>query len=368
MQAHRLDLGTVTAVDARPITAALTRPWGADVRSISVVDVTVTVSSGAVGHGFSWTPSIGAASVVALLENDIRQFVIGEDADARTLWPRLWHHLHEAGSGGITTIAMASVDLALWDLFASSRGQSLSACLGIRRDSVEVYGSGVNLHYSLDELVAQAQRWVDAGHDAVKVKVGKPDAGEDVERIAAVRAVIGPDRRLMLDANQRWSLQKATDTIAALRQFDPAWIEEPLLSDDIAAHVELRRRIDVPVALGENLHTVYQFRDAIERGACDIVQPNVIRVGGITPFLEIADLAAATGTQLHPHLLTEISGQLALCLTDEVMVEDVEDASFDALGLLSSAAPVTIGHGRLRSTGQNGLGLRFADPPETDLR
>jgi L-alanine-DL-glutamate epimerase-like enolase superfamily enzyme len=357
-------LGTITSLAVRPIVAKLSRPWGADVQSITVIEVTVGTSSGRFGHGFSWTPTIGAASVAAMLENDIRDFALGRDADASALWPELWKHLHEAGSGGVTTIAMAGIDLALWDLRGRVTGQSVTELIAAKRDSAEVYGSGVNLHYSLAELVAQTERWVARGFNAVKVKVGKPDVAEDVDRIAAVREVIGRDRRLMIDANQRWDLARATAALDALRGFDLAWIEEPLLADDLPAHAELRRRIDTPIAIGENLHTVYRFRDAIDVGACDIVQPNVVRVGGITPFLDIAALAAERGIPVHPHLLPEISGQLALTLDDgsasSALVEDVEDASFEALGLLAEPSPVLLEGNRLFSTGRAGLGIRFA--------
>jgi L-alanine-DL-glutamate epimerase-like enolase superfamily enzyme len=357
------NLGTITSLSARPIVAALSRPWGADVPSITVIEVTIGTSVGHIGHGFSWTPSIGAASVTAMLENDIRDFALGREADASALWPELWKHLHEAGSGGVTTIAMAGIDLALWDLRGRVAGQSVTELIGAKRASAEVYGSGVNLHYPLTELVAQAERWVARGFNAVKVKVGKPDVAEDVDRIAAVREVIGPDRRLMIDANQRWNLERATAALDALGGFDLAWIEEPLLADDLPAHAELRRRIDIPIAIGENLHTVYRFRDAIDVGACDIVQPNVVRVGGITSFLEIAALAAQRGIPVHPHLLPEISGQLALTLDDgsasSALVEDVEDASFEALGLLAEPSPVLVEGNRLSSTGRAGLGIRF---------
>ena len=113
-------------------------------------------------------------------------------ANPEVVWDQLWKRLHEAGGGGLTTIAMAGVDLALWDLHARRAGTSVTGLLGQRQDSVEVYGSGVNLHYSLEELVGQVERWVAAGHNAVKIKVGKPDIREDAERVAAVRSAPGP--------------------------------------------------------------------------------------------------------------------------------------------------------------------------------
>lgn len=357
----------MTGADAPPITAVrttrhdlpLSRPWAHDVTELHVIGVEVSTADGGVGTGISWTPTIGAHAVQALLDHDIRAFVLGRESDPRQLWPRLWRRLHEAGSGGLTTIAMSGVDLALWDLQARRRGLGLTDLLGRRHDSVEVYGSGVNLHYSLDELVAQARRWLAAGYRRIKIKVGRPDPAEDRDRVAAVREVIGPDVALMLDANQRWDLDRATAAMAVLAEAGPAWIEEPLLADDLAGHAELRRRIDTPVALGENLHTWYRFREAIDLGACDVVQPNVVRVGGITPLLEIAALAEERGVALAPHLLPELSGQVALALARPTAVEDVEDASFAATGLLAGPSPVAIEQGRLCSTGALGLGLEL---------
>ncbi|RKN45952.1 mandelate racemase/muconate lactonizing enzyme family protein [Streptomyces hoynatensis] len=341
----------------------LTRPWGPDVPEVHVIATTVTLSDGTEGHGLSWTPSIGARAVLALLEHDIAGAAAGRPADPRAVWRPLWEHLHEAGGGGLTTIALAGLDLALWDAAARRAGRSLTGLLGARRKSAEVYGSGVNLHYSLDELREQARRWVAAGCRAVKVKVGKPEPAEDVERVAAVREIIGPARRLMIDANQRWDLERALAAASALSAFAPAWLEEPLRAEDLAGHAELARRCDIPLAVGENLHTEYRFAEYLRAGAARVVQPNVVRVGGITPFLRIAGLAREHGAALHPHLLPELSGQLALALEADALVEDVEDARFADLGVLAGPSPVRIERGRLFEADHLGLGLRFAEPP-----
>jgi L-alanine-DL-glutamate epimerase-like enolase superfamily enzyme len=354
-------VNTISAFDARLLRVPLTRPWASDVMSVGVIATHVVRSDGVEGWGFSWTPQIGAEAAHALLAHDIAPFAIGRDADPEALWDPLWRHLHEAGAGGLTTIALAGLDLALWDAAARAQDMSVADLLGRERTSVRAYGSGVNLHYSLDELLAQAARWVRAGFDAVKIKVGKPDLAEDIDRVAAVRELLGPDRSLMIDANQRWDLDRATRSVTALSAFAPAWIEEPLRADDLAGHAELARRIDVPVAVGENLHTAYRFAEYIEADAAQIVQPNLVRVGGITPFRRIAGLAAAHGVPLHPHLLAELSGQIALTLAGgDPMVEDVEDAGFGALGALSGPSPVAIVDGRLTDLPHLGLGLRFS--------
>ncbi|MFB7251245.1 mandelate racemase/muconate lactonizing enzyme family protein [Microbacterium sp. NPDC056234] len=354
---------TITRFDTRLQRVALSRPWAADVTSIGIVATHVVRSDGVEGWGFSWTPQIGAAAVNALLSDDISATAIGRSAEPGETWQGLWEHLHEAGGGGITTIAMAGLDLALWDAAARARDLPVSSLIGRRRERVRAYGSGVNLHYTQDELLAQVQRWIDAGFTAVKIKVGKPDIAEDVDRVGAVRDLLGPDRALMIDANQRWDLDRATTSVEALARFDIAWIEEPLRADDLAGHTELARRIDVPIAVGENLHTAYRFGDFLRAGAAQIVQPNIVRVGGITPFLRISALASEHGAALHPHLLPELSGQLALTLPGDIAepwAEDVEDAGFGALGALADLSPVAIADGYLTETPHAGLGIRFS--------
>ena len=350
----------ITAFHTRLLTVPLRRSWGVEAPENHIIATTIETDDGGIGHGFSWTPTIGPQAVKALLDFDIASFALGLPADPEPLWDALWLRLHEAGGGGLTTIAMAGMDLALWDLAARNANTSVAGLLGKRRESVEVYGSGVNLHYSLEELIAQAERWVAAGHSSVKIKVGKPDIAEDVERVAAVRSVIGPDRALMIDANQRWDLPTTIRALSRLEQFNLHWLEEPIRADDLWAYKRLRQHSSVPIALGENVHTIQRFRDFIDAGAVDIIQPNIVRVGGITPFRRIVELARTNSIAVAPHLLPELSGQLALTLANPVAVEDVEDASFEQLGILAGPSPITIRDSRLSGTGRPGLGLQFA--------
>ena len=352
---------TITRVTTTPLTAAMPRPWVPSAPWLHLVRVDVDCSDGVTGTGFSWTPTIGAAAVRALIDTDIASFVVGRTADARSVWPELWRHLHEAGGAGVTTIAMAGVDLALWDAAGRRASLGLADQLGRIRGTVGVYGSGVNLHYPLDELVAQAERWVVAGYDAVKIKVGKPDLAEDVDRVAAVREVLGPRRQLMIDANQRWDVGTAITAPAALERFDLHWIEEALRSDDTLGYLELRGSIGVPVAMGENVHTVHRFRELAALGAADILQPNVVRVGGITPFLEIAELVDAADLVLAPHLLPELSGQLAMSIAQQTRIERVEDADLDTLGLLAGPSPVRFDGATLTAPGSPGIGIELVD-------
>lgn len=354
MSAPRL----VTA-SARLKRVPLRRPWGPDVRELGVVVVEVQDDTGIEGYGFSWTPTIGARAVHALLEDHILPHALAGGTDPRETWDANWRHVHEAGGGGLTTIALAGLDLALWDLEARRSGLGVPELLGRRHARQPAYGSGVNLHYSLDELLAQVERWVAAGFTAVKIKVGSPDVDTDLERLAGVREILGPDRALMIDANQRWDLETAITSAKAMERFDLAWLEEPLRADDLAAHRELRAAIGVPIAVGENLHTIHRFREVLDAGIADVVQPNIVRVGGITPFLAIVDLARERGARLAPHLLPELSAQLAFALPEQTWVEDVEDAAFAELGALVEHPCVTIENGWASGGPALGLGIRF---------
>jgi L-alanine-DL-glutamate epimerase-like enolase superfamily enzyme len=353
-------VNAIAAIRVEHLTADLPRPWVPSAPRMHFISVSVRDDDGAEGWGLSWTPTIGAGAITSLLNDDIRDFAMGEPSDAESLWPRLWAHLHEAGSGGITTIAMAGLDTALWDLRLRRAGHGLVEHLGRQQETLPVYGSGVNLHYNETELAAQVERWVARGCTAVKIKVGREHLSEDVARVALVRDILGPDRELMLDANQRWHLGQAVEAVSALSRFRPAWIEEPLRSDDLKGYRALSSLIDTPIALGENLHTEHRFLEAIDAGAA-IVQPNVVRVGGITPFLRIAALADEHGVDVAPHLLPDLSAQLAATRVAATWVEDVEDAGFDRLGILAEPSPVRITGALARVVSTTGLGVRLRE-------
>jgi L-alanine-DL-glutamate epimerase-like enolase superfamily enzyme len=165
----------------------------------------------------------------------------------------------------------------------------------------------------------------------------------------------------MVDANQRFDLDRATRAAEALLEIGVRWLEEPLRADDLTSHRELARRVPIPIAVGENLHTVHRFRDWLDAGVPAVVQPNIIRVGGITPFLDIADLARERGVELAPHLLPELSAQLAFALPETTWVEDVEDAAFEQLDALVEAPGLRIEDGWITGGPPEGLGIRFAD-------
>lgn len=351
----------ITSVAAQLVSLPLLKgPWTDSIHhttAIEIVVVDVTTNTGLVGTGFTHTTVAGGQAVRTLIERGLTPFVVGQAVAPRALWHRCWKHLHDLGGGGLTTIALAALDIALWDLLAKEVGKPLTALLGgPAHDRVLVYASGMNLGKPLDALLEQVRGWTAAGFKALKIKVGKPEIEEDVERLAKVRAAVGR-LPVMVDANQIWDIGKAMRAINAFEPYAPMWVEEPLLCDDIDGHARLRRSVRCPIAVGENIYTLEQFNQLLARGACDFVQADLARVGGITPFLDIAALTRAWNVPLAPHYMTELAGQVLCCVPNPCILENIDGGSLTELKAL--AEPMPLVDGFFRPPTQPGHGLVF---------
>jgi L-alanine-DL-glutamate epimerase-like enolase superfamily enzyme len=337
----------------------LKRPWGDQTHEVSEIEIAIvrlTDDDGVIGDGFTWTVGVGGRAITALIESEVIPRLLGKEASPRPRWYELWHALHDAGGGGLTTIALGAVDIALWDLLGKQQGRSLTQMLGACRRAIPAYGSGVDLNLSIDELEDECRQWVARGYRAVKIKVGAATLAEDRRRVATVRKAIG-DLPLMVDANQGWDTSAALRACRALQEFDLTWVEEPLIADDLFGHARLRACSPVPIAVGENLYTVYDFNRYLASGACDYIQPDVARVGGITPFLDIAALAGTWNVPLAPHFMMEITGQLLCCIPGAFLLEDVEGGSLSELGALRHE--IRVEDGLFRPPELPGHGVEF---------
>ncbi len=246
--------------------------------------------------------------------------LIGQD-------PRKVRHLYRAmdrepvniwiGRAGVTQMALSAIDIALWDLKAKAADQPLWQLLGgdPEKRIVGYNTDGGWLNWPTDQLVDDCKRMIEVeGFHAVKMKLGKPQPMEDLRRVEAVRRAIGDDARLMVDANGKWHLADAMQYGRRLRDYDVTWFEEPLWHDDVTNHATLAKAIDTPIALGELLYNVDQFRPFIEAGAVHYVQPDVMRLGGITAWLQVAELADAHRLPLVPHHGDMMQAQIHLCI------------------------------------------------------
>jgi L-alanine-DL-glutamate epimerase-like enolase superfamily enzyme len=339
------------------------------------VIATVHTDAAVTGTGFSYTLGMGGAAIRELVKTYLAPMVIGRDpADVKHIWERCWRELHANGSGGFTTLAIAPLDIALHDILAKSADVSLYELLGQGVNRIPAYASGLNLHLDGVHLLEQIRRYLDQGYRSVKVKVGREAVEEDVDRVASVRELIGPDLELLLDANQAWTVDEAIDRGQRLERFRPTWLEEPCLADDILANAQARRALSIPIAVGETLFTKYEFTNYIRAGAVDIVQADIARVGGFTAWTEIAELAHANGLAVAPHFLMELSVHGLCSVPNGRILENVEGGSLYELGIAQEPVriergiaypPNAPGHGIVLD--QAGLARYLVTGPLTDV-
>ncbi|WP_310619856.1 mandelate racemase/muconate lactonizing enzyme family protein [Flexibacterium corallicola] len=270
--------------------------------------LTIYDDEGVSGTGYSYTIGTGGSSVMALLEDHLLPDLLGRDTRrVEQIWHDLYFGTHATTVGPITTLALAAIDVALWDLNCRRNGIPLHLAAGGAHGSIPVYSTESGwLNMSEKELVHEAKQDIKRGFTATKIKVGKPSIYEDVCRLSAIRQAVGPDFQIMIDANQGLTLPDALRRARAFEALNLTWIEEPLPADDVLQHKQLAAHTSTPIAIGESLYSLSQFKDYLHSQACSIVQVDVARIGGITPWLKVAHLAQAFNVPVSPHFLMEL--------------------------------------------------------------
>ena len=300
-----------------PLETVLTDSTHGEMSDFGLIVVHLVDESGRVGLGYTYTPNaIGASAVWKIIESDLAPLLQHVDPDAiDAIWQKMWWHLHFVGRGGMASFAMAAVDIALWDLRGHRESLALWRLLGGRDPEVPAYAGGIDLYLPTESLLSQAKDFLGQGFRAIKMKVGRQQILEDVKRVQAMRNLLGPNFPLMADANMGWSIDQAIKAVDALSQFDLYWLEEPLIPEDLEGHERLGRESSIPIATGENLHSVHEFEHLINYGHVDFPEPDAATLGGITPWMRVAELAQSKGLpvtshgihDVHVHLLAGIS-------------------------------------------------------------
>jgi L-alanine-DL-glutamate epimerase-like enolase superfamily enzyme len=273
----------------------------------------VTDSDGAVGAGYCYTIGTGGSSVVALLADHLAPRLIGRDpAMVEQIWKDLFFHTHATAVGAVTALALAAIDTALWDLRCRHAALPLHVMAGGAQARIPLYTTeGGWLHIDKARLVEEAVAAKRQGFLGAKIKVGKAHVGEDAARLEAVRKAVGGTFEIMVDANQGFTVAEAARRARHYEALDIAWFEEPLPAEDLGGHARLSRSTSLPIAVGESIYHPSHFREYLQRGACGIVQADVARIGGITPWLKVAHLAETFNAWICPHFLMEL--HVALC-------------------------------------------------------
>ena len=282
-------------------------------------------ADGGVGTGYTYTIGTGGPSIMKLIELTLGPALIGREAmEIERIWRDLLFLTHATTVGAITSLALAAIDTALWDLKCRRHGEPLHRMAGGAQERIPLYTTeGGWLHIETAALVEDALQAKAKGFGGSKVKIGRPHVSEDVARLEAVRKAVGPAFEIMTDCNQRFTVDEAIRRARCLTPIDIAWIEEPLTADDLTGHVRLSQSTTIPVAVGESLYSPLHFREYLSQGACSIVQVDVARIGGITPWLKVAHLAEAFNLEVCPHFLMELHVSLTAAVPNGRYVEHI---------------------------------------------
>ena len=305
-----------------PLEITLTDSMHGAMSAFEVITARIRDTDGAEGVGYTFTCGTNGAGIHATITHDITPRLQGEEAEnIEAVWKKLWWALHYGGRGGAASLAISAVDMALWDLKAKKLRQPLWRLLGGYDPEVPCYAGGIDLQLSIDALLKQTEGNLARGFRAIKMKVGRDKLAEDVERVRAMREFLGDGFPLMVDANMRWSVEEAIRAARAFVPYDLTWLEEPIIPDDVAGHARIMQEGGVPIAAGENLRSLWEFKSYIASGAVSYPEPDVTNCGGVSAFMKIARLAEAFNLPVTSHGAHDITVHLLAACPNRSFLE-----------------------------------------------
>lgn len=322
---------------------------------ISFLIVRITTDKGQIGESYLLSFQYSPHAIVGALK-DVGELLLGSAVHETVKAFEQINHANEYfGQEGINRWAQAAYNIAMWDAWAKELGQPVWKLLGGSSRQVPIYGSGGWISYSEAELIHEVTDYTSRGFRAVKIKVGKPDWKEDLERLKLVREAVGPHVNIMMDANQGMTVPSALALARAARALGIQWFEEPIHHADFDGYQQLRHQAGISLAMGEREYSVLPLRELIQRNALDIWQPDILRIGGVEAWRESAALAAAHHLAVLPHYYKDYDIPLLCTIPNGVGAE-----SFDWINPLIDH-PLEIVNGFTHPHDRSGWGFGFKD-------
>ncbi len=305
---------TIQGFRVRAIRVPMTEPHRTSsgvVAESPLVLTDVITDAGISGHSMVFTYLPAALKPIAELIRNIEPLVKGQELAPAEIEQKLARRFRMLGTQGLVGIALAAIDMALWDALARAHNLPLVRLLGGSARPLRCYGA---VGYDgVEGCVKTAEHWAERGYTGIKAKIGYPTVQEDVAVARAMRRAVGPAVSIMVDYNQFLTPAEAMERIRILDEEGLAWVEEPTLAHDYAGHALIAREARTLIQCGENWWGTLDLQHAIDAGASDLVMPDVMKIGGVTGWLRTAAIAQAKNLPISSHLWPEISARLLCC-------------------------------------------------------